>query len=659
VKPLNRLLIANRGEIAVRIARTARRMGIATIAVCSDADRDSPHVAACDEFVAIGGRLPSESYLDAGKIIAAARATSAQAIHPGYGFLAENAAFADAVQAAGLIFVGPPATAIEAMGDKARARRRMAAAGIAVVPGYDGDAQDEDVLVAEAARIGFPIMVKAAAGGGGRGMRRVTDANALPGALRSATSEAAKAFGDGRLILERAVVEPRHVEIQVLADAAGHVVHLGERDCSVQRRHQKIIEEAPSPAVDPVLRERMGLAATAVAREIGYTGAGTVEFLLDPAGDFYFMEMNTRLQVEHPVTELVTGLDLVELQLRVARGEDLPIAQHDVRITGHAIEVRLCAEDPADAFLPRSGTVLDWRPEPLARCDHAVATSLEISPYYDSMLAKLIAHGTSRAEALDRLALALDRTVLLGVASNRAFLARVLRHPAFADGAAVSTAFIERHFPEDADRATVPDEVAWSLAAWLSVAAAPESAAAAGTPWRQWTNGLALPAPWRLAWQSIEREGQVALSPDSARVECSGTMKSVVGAPVRPASDGQVEIDGASIAYRYAWSGSTLWLHLRNGDYAFDCQRRQPRRSAAERTARTHEVRAAINGRVLEVCVAAGTDVTEGQRVLVLEAMKMEHALPAPRTGRVAKVEVEPGQQVSPGQLLISYERGA
>ena len=461
----------------------------------------------------------------------------------------------------------------------------MAAAGIPVVPGYDGDAQDEDVLVAEAARIGFPVMVKAAAGGGGRGMRLVAEPDALRGALRSAASEAAKAFGDGRLILERAVVEPRHVEIQVLADAAGHVVHLGERDCSVQRRHQKIVEEAPSPAVDPVLRERMGLAATAVAREIGYTGAGTVEFLLDPAGEFYFMEMNTRLQVEHPVTELVTGLDLVELQLRVARGEDLPIAQHDVRMTGHAIEVRLCAEDPADAFLPRSGTVLDWRPEPLARCDHAVAAGMEISPYYDSMLAKLIVHGTSRAEALDRLALALDRTVLLGIASNRAFLARVLRHPSFADGAAVSTAFIERHFPQDADRATVPDDLAWSLAAWLSVAAAPESAAARATPWQQWTNGLALPVPWRLAWQSSEREGRVGLSPGSARVESPAATRHVLGMPVPPACDGQVEIDGASVAYRYAWHGSTLWLHVRDGDFAFDCQRRRPRRSAADRTA--------------------------------------------------------------------------
>jgi len=372
VRTLNRLLIANRGEIAVRIARTARRMGIATIGVCSDADLGSPHVAACDEHVPIGGTLPAESYLVIDKILAAARASGAQAIHPGYGFLSENASFAAKVVDAGFVFVGPPADAIEAMGDKARARIRMAAAGIPVVPGYDGEEQDPERLIAEANRIGFPVMVKASAGGGGRGMRRVERAEDLPAALASAASEATKAFGDGRLILERAVIEPRHVEIQVFADALGHAIHLGERDCSVQRRHQKIVEEAPSPAVDPVLRERMGAAATAVAREIGYVGAGTVEFLLDRAGHFYFMEMNTRLQVEHPVTECVTGLDLVEWQLRVARGEALPLRQDEVRLQGHAIEVRLCAESPADDFLPGGGTIVDWSVPTGVRCDHAL-----------------------------------------------------------------------------------------------------------------------------------------------------------------------------------------------------------------------------------------------------------------------------------------------
>jgi geranyl-CoA carboxylase alpha subunit len=667
VKTLNRLLIANRGEIAVRIARSARHMGIATIAVYSDADCDNPHVAACDEHVPIGGLLPAESYLVIDKIIAAALASGAQAIHPGYGFLSENAAFAAAVTAAGLIFVGPPAAAIEAMGDKARARRRMAAAGIPVVPGYDGDEQDEARLLSAAARVGFPIMVKAAAGGGGRGMRRVETADQLPAALRSAASEAAKAFGDGRLILERAVVEPRHVEIQVFADNHGHVLHLGERDCSVQRRHQKIVEEAPSPAVDPVLRERMGQAATAVAREIGYVGAGTVEFLLDPDGHFYFMEMNTRLQVEHPVTELVTGLDLVELQLRVARGESLPIAQEDVRMAGHAIEVRLCAEEPADEFLPRSGPVLDWRPERLARCDHALVAGMMVSPHYDSMLAKVIAHGATRDEALDRLALALDRTALLGVPSNRAFLARVLRHPAFEDGSTVSTAFIGHHFPTGADRADPPDAATWWLTAWLAVAAAPEGTSLVGSNWRDWSSGRPLPMPWRLRWRApqslaaaaeVERAGHVRLTPGSAALQCADATAVVRGTPVAPCRDGEAEIDGVALAYRYAWDGTTLWLHTRQGDFAFDCLRRAPRRSAADLAAQADEVRAAINGRVLEVAVAAGAEVVAGQRLCTLEAMKMEHELRAPRDGRLAAIDVAAGQQVAPGQVLMRYERG-
>jgi geranyl-CoA carboxylase alpha subunit len=600
-------------------------------------------------------------------MIGAALASQAHAIHPGYGFLSENAGFAAAVEAAGLVFVGPPAAAIEAMGDKARARRRMAAAGIPVVPGYDAEAQDEALLVDAASRIGFPIMVKAAAGGGGRGMRRVDSAEDLPAALRAAASEAAKAFGDGRLILERAVVEPRHVEIQVFADSARHVIHLGERDCSVQRRHQKIVEEAPSPAVDPVLRERMGGAATAVAREIGYVGAGTVEFLLDPAGQFYFMEMNTRLQVEHPVTELVTGLDLVELQLRVARGEELPLSQQDVRISGHAVEVRLCAEDPADDFLPRMGEVLDWRPDELTRCDHALRTGVVVSPYYDSMLAKVIAHGTTRSEALDRLARALDRTALLGVPSNRGFLARVLRHPVFADGAAVSTAFIERHYPDGASRACAPDDRTWSLAAWLSVATPPEYVAA-GAGWRNWNAGRPLPVPWRLDWQAPQslqaqgphsRHGRVLLETGGATLETSERRLGLSGQPVAVGEDGQVEIEGESVQYRHAWRGTTLWLHTRRGDFEFHCRRRDPLRSGEGDTSAASDVRAAINGRVIEVAVSAGADVTAGQRLLVLEAMKMEHELRATRPGHVAEVAVSVGDQVAPGQTLVRFERGS
>ncbi|MGB5104304.1 MAG: biotin carboxylase N-terminal domain-containing protein [Steroidobacteraceae bacterium] len=666
MKTLTRLLIANRGEIALRIARSARRMGIASIAVCSDVDRDHPHVAACDEYVPLGGARPVESYLAGERIIAAALAAQAHAIHPGYGFLAENAAFAAAVEAAGLIFVGPPAAAISAMGDKARARRRMAAAGIAVVPGYDGDDQGVSHLVAEAARIGFPVMVKAAAGGGGRGMRRVERPDALPDAIRAAASESAKAFGDGRLILERALVDPRHVEIQVLADATGHVIHLGERDCTVQRRHQKLVEESPSPAVDPVLRERMGQAAVAVAREIGYVGAGTVEFLLDPAGHFYFMEMNTRLQVEHPVTELVTGLDLVELQLRVARGEPLPLAQADVRIAGHAVEVRLCAEEPADDFLPRVGTVLDWRPDELTRCDHAIEAGMTVSPHYDSMLAKVVAHGATRAEALDRLARALDRTVLLGVASNRSFLARMLRHPVFADGAAVSTAFVERHYPGLDERVCVPDDRTWALAAWLSTAAAPEGAGTSRA-WRNWSTGRPLPTPWRLEWQApqslssqtgLSRSGRVLLSPDGAALTIGEVQAQVGGIPVDPCSDGQAAIDGETIPYRYAWQGNQLWLHTRAADHEFRCRRREPGHASADADSHGGDIRAAINGRVVEVAVAPGDQVVAGQRLLALEAMKMEHELRAPVAGRMCAVEVRVGEQVAPGQVLARIERG-
>ena len=664
MKTLSRLLVANRGEIAVRIARTARRMGIATIAICSDADRDAPHVKACDEFVAIGGSLPAESYLLGERIIAVAQAAGAQAIHPGYGFLSEYAPFAAAVEAAGLIFVGPPASAIESMGDKARARRHMAAAGIPVVPGYDGDEQDEARFLAEARRIGYPVMIKAAAGGGGRGMRRVTHEPELPDALRSAASEAAKAFGDGRLILERAVEEPRHVEMQVIADSAGHVVHLGERDCSVQRRHQKIVEESPSPAVDPELRERLGQAATAVTREIAYVGAGTVEFLLDPAGRFYFMEMNTRLQVEHPVTELVTGLDLVELQLRIARGEPLPVAQPEVQIAGHAVEVRLCAEEPADGFLPCMGTVLDWRPDELVRCDHAVAPGCVVSPYYDSLLAKVIAHGATRGEALDRLARALDRTVLLGVATNRTFLARVLRQPQFAEGATVSTAFVERHFALATDRASPPDERTWALAAWLSIASAAESAATS-PDWRNWTTGRPLTTPWRLEWQGPQslsagpttRSGHINLGPHGATVLADGQRLEVRGRTEAACRDGQVEIDDESLPYRYAWHDQVLWLHTRSGDFAFRCRRREPLRRADVGAAGSGELRAAINGRIVEVAVSVGDEVAAGQRVAVLEAMKMEHDVRAGQAGRVVAVTARAGDQVAPGQVLIRMEQ--
>jgi geranyl-CoA carboxylase alpha subunit len=660
---LQRLLIANRGEIVQRIARTARRLGIATVAVYSEADAANPHVAACDDAVALGGVTAVDSYLRIDKLLAAARATGADAIHPGYGFLAESAAFASAVTEAGLIFVGPTATAIAAMGDKARARQRMAAAGIAIVPGYDGDDQDSPALAGEAARLGFPIMVKAAAGGGGRGMRRVADPAQLADALGSAAAEAAKAFGDGRLILERAVVEPRHVEVQVFADAHGHVLHLGERDCSVQRRHQKVIEESPSPAVDAALRARMGAAAVAVAREIGYLGAGTVEFLLDRSGEFYFMEMNTRLQVEHPVTECVTGLDLVEWQLRIARGEPLPLQQEAVRFDGHAIEVRLCAEAPADDFLPGSGTVVDWAAPATVRCDHALATGGTVPAWYDSMVAKLVAHAPTRADCIEQLAAALDGTVLLGVPSNRAFLARVLRHPAFQAGQDVSTAFIERFFAAPASRESSPDPRTWALAAWLSVAGAPEVEC---TPaeWRHWTSGRPLPQPWRLRWRAATAlaeapklmRGCLYLTPCSAQVELESGQHALLGMAVDARRNGHVQIDGERIDYRHAWAGSTLWLHTPSGDHAFDDLRRAPAGAARSAAALAAEVRATINGRVLDVMAKPGVTVTRGDRLVVLEAMKMEHEVRAVRDGVIAQAAVAPGDQVVPGQLLVRFE---
>ncbi|HJT06967.1 MAG TPA: acetyl-CoA carboxylase biotin carboxylase subunit, partial [Stellaceae bacterium] len=463
-----KILIANRGEIACRVTRTARAMGYRTVAVYSDADRAMPHVAEADQAVPIGPAPASESYLAIDKIIAAARRAGADAVHPGYGFLSENAAFAEACARADLVFIGPPPDAIRLMGNKAAAKRRMIAAGVPCVPGYEGEDQGDAVLSKKAVAIGFPVMVKAAAGGGGKGMRLVTVAEKLLDALRAARSEAQKAFGSDELILEKAIIEPRHVEMQIFADRQGNVIHLFERDCSIQRRHQKVVEEAPSPAMTPALRRAMGEAAVAAAKAIGYVGAGTVEFLLAPDGQFYFLEMNTRLQVEHPVTEMITGLDLVEWQLRIAAGEELPLRQQEVPLAGHAIEVRLYAEDAHGDFLPQAGTVIAWQPPEGdgVRTDHGIAAGVTISPYYDPMLAKIIAHGASREAARRRLVAALRETVVLGIETNRRFLIDCLSHPAFAAGE-TSTAFIERHFPAAMRARRAPEARMMALAAAL------------------------------------------------------------------------------------------------------------------------------------------------------------------------------------------------
>ncbi len=472
--PFAKILIANRGEIALRVMRSARALGYRTVAVYSTADAQARHTLEADQAVCIGEPPPRQSYLNIPAIIDAARLSGADAVHPGYGFLAENAGFAQACHDAGLVFIGPSPQAIRTMGDKAGAKALMAAAGVPCIPGYQGADQSAARLATEAEKIGWPVMVKATAGGGGRGLRRVGGAAGFADALRSAQSEAQSAFGDATVILERALIAPRHIEIQVFADRHGNAIHLGERDCSVQRRHQKLIEEAPSPVVSTALRERMGAVAVQAVRAIGYEGAGTLEFLLDAAGDFFFMEMNTRLQVEHPVTEAITGLDLVDWQLRAAAGEPLPLRQDQVRWAGHAIEVRLCAEDALQQFMPQSGVMAAWwmpqaqpqaQPQTLPhtlphtppaspaarrpgalRVEHALRPGDDIAPHYDSMIAKLVAHGANRAEALRKLAAGLADAVALGVTTNQAFLSACLAHPVFVAGQA-STAFIGDHLP--------------------------------------------------------------------------------------------------------------------------------------------------------------------------------------------------------------------
>lgn len=641
MKKLSRLLIANRGEIVVRIARTARAMGIETVAVYSDPDGANTHAAACDRGICIGGKAAAESYLVIEKIIAAARESCADAIHPGYGFLSENAAFAEAVEAAGLIFVGPPSPAIAAMGDKAAARQRMAKAGIPVVSGYDGEDQGETRLLEEAKRIGFPVMIKASAGGGGRGMRKVAAEKDFAAEVHAAANEARKAFGNDRLILERAIEQPRHVEIQVFADSLGNTVHFGERDCSVQRRHQKVLEEVPSPAVDEALRTKMGAAATAVAKEIGYANAGTIEFLLDRDGRFYFMEMNTRLQVEHPVTEMVTGLDLVEWQLRVARGEPLPKRQDEICFKGHAIEARLCAEDPAKNFLPRTGKVLRWNAGGDARFDVMLQEGMEVSPYYDSMLGKVIAWAETREAALERLACALEGSALLGVTTNRSFLVKLLRHPSFRQGTGVSTAFIPEHFPEDASRADQVDENTWLLAAWLADRKDTESRGQGS--WFGWSNAAPLPRVWWLSQDSELRRGTISNGRSGAIARGDNT-----SAEFGP--------DYAPVVH--AWRDDELWLKVGASDYCFQRETfRQPVRKHEED--RDGIARAPLNAKVSQISVVAGDVVAVGQSLMVLEAMKMEHHILASAAGQVKSVSVRMGDQVAPGQMLAEIETAA
>ena len=650
--PFHKILIANRGEIALRIMRTARRLGYGVVAVYSDADRDALHVREADQAVRIGEALPAQSYLRIEAIMAAAKAGGADAVHPGYGFLAENEDFARACRDAGLVFIGPSPDAIRAMGNKAGAKAIMQAAGVPCVPGYQGADQSDAVMLAEAKRIGFPVMIKAVAGGGGRGMRLVADAAAFPDSLRSARSEAQGAFGDPTVILERAIVDPRHIEIQVFGDRHGNAIHLGERDCSVQRRHQKLIEEAPSPKVTPDLRARMGAVAVAAIKSIGYEGAGTLEFLLDADGEFYFMEMNTRLQVEHPVTEAITGLDLVELQLRVAAGEPLGLRQEDVKFSGHAIEVRLCSEDAGHDFMPQSGRMALWQMPGDIRVEHALQSGSEIPPFYDSMIAKLIGHGATRDEARGKLICGLEQTAAFGVTTNQTFLMTCLRHPAFARGEA-TTAFIGKYRDDLlARRSDVPSNMA--LAALLLYVTDPHA-----PPWRNGrTLAATFPVPIRIEFDHgihdleivRERDGGYAASFDGSehRFEIDELARDVI----------RFRSNGLMKSARFLRDGDRLHtLHQGDTISIRDLTLAAPETAASN--GGDGKVRAAMNGRVVAVLVKAGERVEAGQPVMTLEAMKMEHVHTAAIAGTIAAIDVVEGEQVTTGKIVVEIEAAA
>jgi acetyl-CoA/propionyl-CoA carboxylase biotin carboxyl carrier protein len=655
-----KVLVANRGEIAVRVIRTLRTLGIGSIAVYSDADAGARHVREADEAIRLGPAPAAESYLNAGRILAAANRTGAQAVHPGYGFLAENAAFARACAAAELVFIGPPPAAIEAMGDKIAAKATVAAAGVPVVPGAGQPGMTDAELTEAAAGVGFPLLIKPSAGGGGKGMRLVRSAADLGEAFAGARREARAAFGDDTLLLERYIQRPRHIEIQVLADARGQIVHLGERECSLQRRHQKVIEEAPSPLLDETRRTAMGTAAVETARSVGYVGAGTVEFIVpgDRPGDFYFLEMNTRLQVEHPVTELVTGLDLVELQIRVAAGEPLPFRQKDVRLSGHAVEARLYAEDPSRGFLPTGGTVLALREPggPFVRVDSGLAAGMTVTSSYDPMLAKVAAWGADRGTALRRLDAALAGTTVLGVSTNLAFLRALVGQPDVMAGD-LDTGLIERHLGE-LTAADVPDEVL--AAAALARLLAREPAGPVTDPWD-------IPDGWRPGEPAWTRLRLTCAPRETAEVRVLGrpglAAEVAVGdtepVPARAGwHDGDIvlTIGGRTVRYAYAEQsgapgGGLLWLG-RDG-YAW-AVRQEPRLTArtAETQATDGIVASPMPGTVLAVNVTEGQEVALGQPLLIVEAMKMEHTVTAPLDGTVSDLMVKPGQQVAMDETL-------
>jgi 3-methylcrotonyl-CoA carboxylase alpha subunit len=666
------LLIANRGEIACRVARTAKLLGLRTIAVYSTADKDALHVALADEAQAIGPPAAAESYLNIDAILAAAKDSRAEAIHPGYGFLSENADFADACAAAGLVFVGPPAAAMRAMGSKDRAKVLMERAGVPVLPGYNGRAQSPKALKQAAAKLGTPLLIKPSAGGGGKGMRRVDAVADFAPALESARREAAAAFGDDRVILERFLERPRHIEIQIFADRHGQAVHLFERDCSIQRRHQKVIEEAPAPGLSAKLRTAMGRAAVAAARAIDYVGAGTIEFLVD-GKSFYFMEMNTRLQVEHPVTEMITGHDLVDWQLRVAAGEALPCRQRDLAIRGHAIEARIYAEDPARDFLPSPGRLERLR-FPKAgsqvRIDSGVREGDEISHYYDPMIAKLIVAGKDRPAALARLERALAATRVSGVATNLEFLQRIAAQADYRAGR-IDTVFVSRHgdelLPLDgpmdgpvdggvSDEALALASLAVLLRRDAEARAAAQVSSDPFSPWQE-TDG------WRLNMERLSLlrfDGAAAPIDVLVRPGAAGVRLEIGGQEVeasgRLADDGTLvaKLDGRKIRATVHWDGVELGLEVDNERHRLRLH--DPLAAAADQEAGSNRLIAPMPGKVVQVHVAPGDRVARGDALMALEAMKMEHTIVAPRDGLVAAVHYRANDLVEGGVDLIDLE---
>ena len=661
-----KILIANRGEIACRVAATARRMGIQTVAIYSDADAHAKHVQACDEAVHVGGSAPKDSYLGWERILQAAQDTGAQAVHPGYGFLSENEDFAKACAAAGLVFIGPPASAILAMGLKAESKRLMEAASVPLVPGYHGADQDPALLQREADRIGYPALIKASAGGGGKGMRVVEKSEDFAAALASCQREAINSFGSDAVLIEKYVQRPRHIEIQVFGDTHGNCVYLFERDCSVQRRHQKVLEEAPAPGMTEALRAQMGAAAVAAAKAVNYVGAGTVEFIVEQTAydqpesmKFFFMEMNTRLQVEHPVTEAITGLDLVEWQLRVANGEPLPLRQDQLRIQGHAIEARICAENPDKQFLPATGTLQVYRKPPASsferssvRIDDGVREGDTISPFYDSMVAKLIVHGDTREQALARLDAALTQTHIVGLNTNVQFLRLVVRSPSFAQ-AQLDTALIQR----EADVLFDQDPVGLSAAVAAAVAHAcvAEQAQAGSDPFSQ-RDGWQSHGTTRRRWQLLRGEQAVSAVLTHGR---DGLRLQIDDGPDRPL---RWQSDGAGLWVEHAerlhsrvdWQGEVAHVFTPRG--ATRVSVLNPLAHAGETAAAGGRLTAPMPGKVVSFAVKAGDRVKAGQALAVMEAMKMEHTLNAPHDGVVAELLFAPGDQVNDGDALLKLQ---